>query len=405
MEKSYKNVSDLLSQVADINSSYVRLQKITGERMNLFTLLRKESDEVRLHSRFIAELLDPWGKHDQGTIFLDLFLEVFEIRDIISSNSKVYVEFYTGIISKDKTEGGNIDIFIDDGFSCIKIENKINAPEQENQLLRYYNYKKGSGKLIYLTLFGNVSTMNEDLKKANIEYSIKSYKEHIIEWLQKCIEKVALIPNLRESLVQYQNLIKKLTKQNINHQMNIDLTNKIIDNKENFEAYLSIRRLENDNSIYKQIMRNNLMPFFENFALSTNLKIHLLEESLLKDRSQYSGFFFDNEFLKSIGLKLAIQFGKSENKDMYYGLAFYNPTDEDSEFYKLLFEESKKLLAKTKRTEYWLTSTYWDDYLNWSEIDTLYNLAHGNFKAEFEHNMLNLLKLVETVHKNLKVQD
>ncbi len=86
---------------------------------------------------------------------------------------------------------------------------------------------------------------------------------------------------------------------------------------------------------------------------------------------------------------------------MYYGLSFYNETTEDSDFFKLVFEESKSLLPRTYRTDWWLTSVYWDEYLNWSDIDTLYNLAHGNFEEEFEKKILDLLKIVESVHKKM----
>ncbi len=248
-----KKINNLLTQVSEITRSYDRLKKHTGERLNLFSLLRKDSDEVHLHSKFIAELLNPKGKHDQGNLFLDLFLEDFEIENINSLTSKVYAEFYIGALSKDQKRGGSIDILIDDGINCVKIENKIYAAEQHNQLLRYHNFR--SGHLIFLTRFGNKSIIHKKLESAKINYDRRSYKEDIINWLNHSIEKVALIPNLRESIVQYQNLIKKLTKQNINYQMNTDLTKKIIDNQENFEAYLSLRKLENDNSIYKQIVK------------------------------------------------------------------------------------------------------------------------------------------------------
>ncbi|AWH75519.1 hypothetical protein DCS32_15515 [Dokdonia sp. Dokd-P16] len=392
-----EKIHNLLSHIGGITKSYDRLNKLTGERLNLFSLLRKESDEVRLHSRFIAELLDPQGKHDQGSLFLDLFLEAFEIEDINSSTSKLHVEFYIGVISKDRKRGGNIDILIDDGVNCVKIENKIYAGEQHNQLLRYHNYKPGH--LIFLTLYGNASTNHKELIEIDVHYEQRSYRNDILNWLSRCVEKVALIPNLRESIVQYQNLIKKLTKQNINYQMNSDITKKITDNQENFEAYLSIRRLENDNSIYKQIIKKTIIPFFEEFAGRNNLTPHLLEKSLLKERAQHSGFFFDNEFLRSIGLKLGVQFGKSNNRDMYYGLSFYNPSIQDSEFFRLVFDESKKILPKTRRTDWWLTSNYWDEFLDWSDIDTLYNIAYGSFKIEFEENMCNLLRLVESLYE------
>lgn len=397
---SEKNINTLLSQVSEIVKSYDRLKKITGERLNLFSLLRKETDEVRLHSKFIAELLNPKGAHDQGTLFLDLFLDEFNIDNIDSSSARVYLEFYVGVISRDKTKGGNIDILIDDGKNLVKIENKINAKEQVNQLLRYHNYRTGT--LLFLTLYGNKSEQDIELLSQKVKYKCISYQQDIINWLTKCVEKVALIPNLRESIVQYKRLIKKLTKQNINYQMNTDITQKITDNKENFEAYLSIRKLENDNSIYNQIISEKVIPFLEKFSIDNGLKIYSLKDSLLINRKEYAGFYLENDFLQSIGLIISVEFEKAYNNGMYYGLQFTDEKVEQIDLYNVLFEESKKLLPKTRRTKTWLTSAYWDEYLNWSDIDTLFHLAHGNFQMEFEQNMLDLLKLVESVHEKMR---
>lgn len=63
----------LLSEVQTIVKSYSRINKMSGQSFNLFSLLRKENEEVPLHSMFIAELLNPKGSHQQGTLYLDLF--------------------------------------------------------------------------------------------------------------------------------------------------------------------------------------------------------------------------------------------------------------------------------------------------------------------------------------------
>ncbi len=46
-----------------------------GADCNVFQLLRMEGSEDDLHSRFIAELLNPRGSHGQGDSFLRFFLE------------------------------------------------------------------------------------------------------------------------------------------------------------------------------------------------------------------------------------------------------------------------------------------------------------------------------------------
>ena len=80
-------------------------------------------------SRIIGELLDPIGKHAQGSIFLDEFL----IRFVPNSSRKqsrveISLEHYTG--------NGQIDILvnIDEKFG-IAIENKPYAIDQDAQIL------------------------------------------------------------------------------------------------------------------------------------------------------------------------------------------------------------------------------------------------------------------------------
>lgn len=149
--------SNLLSEIQTIVNSYSRINKMSGQNFNLFSLLRKESDEVRLHSKFIAELLGPNGTHQKGAILLDAFLSKLNITDFNTKNAVSHIEYYTGVINKNKDLGGNIDILIrSEDNKVIKIENKIFAKEQENELLRYHNFQK-DGHLIYLTLKGEES--------------------------------------------------------------------------------------------------------------------------------------------------------------------------------------------------------------------------------------------------------
>ena len=104
-------------------------------------MIELTSDEVRLHSKFLAELLNPKGSHGQGSKFLDLFIQQFDIKNVDSETSKVSVEESIG--NKTPTTGGRIDILIEDtNKHTIIIENKIYASDQENQLLRYYNYSR-----------------------------------------------------------------------------------------------------------------------------------------------------------------------------------------------------------------------------------------------------------------------
>ena len=55
---------------------YQMNQKMRGlNDFNIFTTLLSVHDEVRLHSRFLAAMLNPKGSHAQGSLFLKLFLQ------------------------------------------------------------------------------------------------------------------------------------------------------------------------------------------------------------------------------------------------------------------------------------------------------------------------------------------
>lgn len=54
---------ELLNSVAAINEKYREIMQCTGESFNIFSILQLESDEVHLHSRLLAELLNPKVAH------------------------------------------------------------------------------------------------------------------------------------------------------------------------------------------------------------------------------------------------------------------------------------------------------------------------------------------------------
>lgn len=62
----------LLDQVNTLNNHYKKINDLTSENFNIFRILKLESSEVRLHSAFIAELLNPKGNHGQKDKFLKI---------------------------------------------------------------------------------------------------------------------------------------------------------------------------------------------------------------------------------------------------------------------------------------------------------------------------------------------
>ncbi len=225
-------IKKLLQQVSIIQRKYDEIAKITGENFNIFSIMRAESDEVRTHSRIIAEFLNPKGMHNQGSVFIKLFFdEIQSLQDIKDNfdyeNATVLVEEHVGTIDKDYSEGGFIDIVIKDSEHQVVIENKIYAGDQKGQLLRYKNNYPDC-KLIYLTLNGKEPSEfsykignEKDLKLEEI--ILISYLYNIKNWIEKCLEKTHSLPIIRETLVQYLHLIKKLTNQTTNNNMKAEI--------------------------------------------------------------------------------------------------------------------------------------------------------------------------------------
>lgn len=268
-------INNLLQQVTIIQKKYDEIAKITGENFNVFSVLKLDSKEVRMHSAFIGEFLNPSGSHGQGSIFLDLFVE--QIKESFNSDEdKIELDKFSTLVNDkicertisvgnnwDNVSGGRIDLIVEDNKQILIIENKIYAIDQPYQLIRYKNYAetKSSKKafLFYLTLDGkdlkeqevpytqndiniigsnfkydkkneynNFKIENKGLKNIHhcLYYPI-SFEIHIRVWIEKCLEKTYSLPIIRETLVQYLHLIKKLTNQTTNDNMSKEIVERM----------------------------------------------------------------------------------------------------------------------------------------------------------------------------------
>ena len=181
---------------------YERYGTTDPERFNVFSVLRAESDEVNLHSRFLAALLSCRNSRDTSLLNLDDFLRtVADIDDFPIDEAKVERERY------------KIDILVHNvsAKQAVIIENKIWAPDQPMQLERYAKRIVDAGyskpKILYLTLSGR----NADSDSAGGYSAVPiSYKD-IVPWLERCQQRAYKDPALRESIAQYVHLVRKLT--------------------------------------------------------------------------------------------------------------------------------------------------------------------------------------------------
>lgn len=234
---------------------------------NVMTSLLRQSDEVRLHSRFIYSLINPDGKHYQNSFFLKSFLDVLDIKEFDCENATVKREFE------------NIDLYITDGCKHIIIENKIHAYDQDRQISRYIKILKANTVeddvfdkiyVIYLTLNARApskASLDEWHIEGNyikngtnsISYKNITYKTDVLSWINKILVDTNLIPeNIYHSIKSYQEVIERLTRTKGSNLMTIE------------EYLLDDRNIENlkisgeISKKFKSIKGGLLVKFFEN---------------------------------------------------------------------------------------------------------------------------------------------
>ena len=214
------SINELLSQLLALHhAEQERLKKEEeeGKCFNVFSALNMCSDEVRLHSRLLATLLNPEANHGLGNEFLKLFLIALGLpEDYITHCKEQIVELPIGEVTE--TNGGRIDIILEDREHAVIIENKIYAGDQPNQLLRYYNYGvktfgENNFKLVYLTLYGS-DPSPYSLGGEHFEFIKLSYAQDILKLLEDFVPTQPQKP-VHRTIKDYITIIKQLTHQDM----------------------------------------------------------------------------------------------------------------------------------------------------------------------------------------------
>lgn len=348
------------------------------------------SDEVHLHSMFLANLLNPKGSHGQRGKFLEAFLKMLQKTfpaisadslEIDTTIASVEVEKYIG--RQTDSEGGRIDIYLTDGKHSIIIENKIYAVDQYHQMLRYWNYgmsQKGddtekSFVLIYLTLDGcspSKESLGEDLKENDIV--CLSYKSDIRGWLDRCVELASRTPLVRETINQYISTIDILTN-------NVMEDNKelldILSKEENLDAIYDI--VNNKNAVVNRIVNEEFLPKLRILAKSKGLN---MGDGCIENwmETSYAGLSFYNPQWKY--LKLAFEFEHRGLGRLIFG---FRTKDEDGvkrEDVKDWEKVQKNYSTKDVNNQCWI----WKDFNEnqyWDNASGIKDLLNGKTLNDF----------------------
>ncbi|GAB3522611.1 PDDEXK-like family protein [Emticicia fontis] len=389
-------ISQILHEIITISTSYKRVDKANGGSFNIFSVLNIERDEVTTHSRFIAELLNPKGFHAQGSIFLQKFIaQVYghesgiNLVNLKSSNIKVEVEYFIGNVTDE--EGGRLDIVVFEGGEArIMIENKIDAPEQPNQLQRYKN-KFPDIPILFLTLDGKVSRY-ENFK----EYKCISYKETIINWLTECRKEMVEVPILRETISQYINLLKKLTGQNSNTDMSLEIANRILKDEASFEAFIKLYQSKQE--ILKKVIKDRLTPLVKSLETdlkNTEIKLNYSEENMLKGGWSHAFFWFSSPEMTNMNINLCFSFDVQNGHQRFIFGFRYN---DDIKKHNIPQETLTALLQeRLKKGKVWFLYKFVEEYNNWEDLETLHKIYFDadSFKQTIKrivNRMLNIVK-------------
>lgn len=230
-----------------------------GEQFNIFHACGVGHYETT-HSAILAELLTPQGSHGQGDVYLKEFLSVVGESAFLSA----FDTSAASVATECAVPGGRLDILITNAKKqAVIIENKIYADDQWEQLKRYNEfaakqYHAGQYAILYLTLWGDEASQQSG---EDVAYTCISYKETILRWLERCIRLSAQKPLIRETMIQYANLVKELTNQAMEQKYKNELLELMADNA---EAVATICDMQGD--YFKYVCESRIRPALQNLA-------------------------------------------------------------------------------------------------------------------------------------------
>ena len=377
-----------------------------GECFNIFQILGVATSEVRLHSAFLAELLNPCASHGMSTKYLSSFIDYIIRREGVpfefdADSAKVYVEYNIGNISEDYTEGGRIDLMLQDkNRQTIIIENKIYAGDQFCQMFRYNQFAKNKlqlsddqFRLLYLTLNGD-EPRKESLNDAVFSYYRISYRDDILSWLERCLSASALKPLVRETISQYISNFKIILS--IMETDNKEKFLNILTSEENTETILAI--LSNAGEIQNRI-RGNFIDKIQQLCDSFGYTFKCDEG--VKTTSNNNWIHISDPKIQDIEFRIGVE---SHTNSDGYRMCFVSLKHRNSNSgYKFWQNDNQP----TDEYPFGWTYLWGEDGINgrwwrWDDIDTLKDMANGKM-LEFIKSQLQRIKDENTFEKMNKL--
>lgn len=374
-----------IKEIIDREKTLQEAKRARGENFNIFNVMGVSTSEVKLHSAFIAELLNPYGNHGLGEKFLKIFIDEISNKSVGDDSNRgfffdtlsiknVIVEKDIGPIKGD--HGGRIDICIEDNNGCyVIIENKIYAGDQENQMKRYWNYAqekcksdKNRYRLVYLTLDGHEPSEGSLCGLKSDDYICLSYKYDIISWLNQCVGLSVRHPLVRETIIQYIETLKQLTYSDMNDMDNQKDVLEIMSKKEYLDTLFVIAN--NLNGVICNIINKTLHPQLMSLAKTKGLELSFVENNGWMTDS-YAGWSFCHPEWKNFYIQM--EFEKRGLSNLIIG--FHKKDNKKREDIKCWDELWGRVTSKDKSNQNWI----WRDFYpsNWNTPNSLREIIDG----------------------------
>jgi len=307
-----KNVQNLINNNAirsDLVARKIR-RRLTGERYSIFDVLGR-SDSETSHSLFLRHLLDPMETHDQGTVFLDCFVNTLKClakEQNVNLGKNLPVD-WRGAKSLPEVshDDGRIDIVIElSNIACIVIENKVWASEQDRQIARYGKWlesKKCDHKvLVFLTRTGYCSQTREGFDVINVSYGqlgqlltlalsrVESTAVPVLSVVKQYINVCNYLFTGNKIMSHSNKEIIELLKNPVNFEIALDIKAYVeeidLDIKNNFIS--NVVKLLNDRLVSENISREWVATGFDGWSVGNSIS---LETSLSKYCVVYGNLF------------------------------------------------------------------------------------------------------------------
>ncbi len=375
---------ELLNVVSKRISEFDQKNNEANAEYNIFKVLEVSEKEVIL-CRMLADLLNPFGYHKCGSIFLKMFIEdVLQIYDFTEQElvvAEVYKEYL--IPKTDK----RIDIVICIGKRFIPIEVKINAFDQEAQCYDYYYYaldkmNSSDAKVYYLTKYGTMPSIGSMISKGDMmpRNGVKpiAFSTDICRWIKKCI----FIANgaIKELLQQYLQTIEEFT--GVANERKIKIVREtLLEKKEFFSAGIIIEKsiisakeklltsvfeeFEEQIEDEKSSLPCKLIPLgdYSWYYYKQQVPLYYKQKGVSWPGVTYLIEGVDFEDGKQLWLRIEVE------ENIYAGLCLFDPMADDGNGAQVdeMSDETKEMIKKHLNVNY-IDNEYW--WVKWFYLPT-----------------------------------